>query len=448
MNHNLLISKYLDGDLSVEEDNELRRLLSENSDIKEEFDAATMLHFMFKEDAESIQIPFELLAETEQVILNKYSELPTAQTLTPRHGAAGYARTVSSFLAVLILFSVLPFGDGVFPVSSIGLGITGAMEPQTSESGAQERRIGYSGHGIHHDKSMGNKLVVSSIRTTTSAGVQQDVSVSSGEPYGPSNETTNGALFADNKQGSMENSQRDIQFPTLPQSTMAAVYQNPTITSASPSGLKTFLPTLISDQYKQSDIQVNTFVSTMISLPGNYSNATANISQSIAYSLGSENRVGIEVGYFGYSYQDGGTVLVPKSSSLRSTGTILGMDDPSPGANDFSAERTSSSLSNGFEEKKVAYSIDKNMYWGAAFYEHTLLNSDKLSLNGRIGVGGSNDGPMAFTRAYAKYNVFSDIAVTLGAEGSTFIVHAPLMTRKSVEATSGISLVYGMQIKF
>ncbi|MBK9246845.1 MAG: hypothetical protein IPM69_01715 [Ignavibacteria bacterium] len=53
MNHNLLISKYLDGELSFDEDNELRRLLSESSAIKEDFDSATMLHFMMKDDSES-----------------------------------------------------------------------------------------------------------------------------------------------------------------------------------------------------------------------------------------------------------------------------------------------------------------------------------------------------------------------------------------------------------
>ncbi|MBK9246846.1 MAG: hypothetical protein IPM69_01720 [Ignavibacteria bacterium] len=61
-----------------------------------------------------------------------------------------------------------------------------------------------------------------------------------------------------------------------------------------------------------TDVQVNTFVSTMISLPGDYTNTTSTFSQSIAYAIGNDNRVGHEVGYFGYSYNDGGTVLIPQ----------------------------------------------------------------------------------------------------------------------------------------
>lgn len=448
MNHNLLISKYLDGDLSHDEDSELRRLLSEHSEIKEEFDAATMVHFLMKEDAASMEIPVELFDSTEKLISAKFEDLPSKVSQSGQSLATKKTRNFSSAVAILLLLMVLPFSDESFIYSSGNAESTETTQDvQLSPQSTLLPIRRPAGRGIHHanSSSVSNRPQVS---LTITAESQESANFSSaGNDSENSTESTvlgNASIaFANEAQSQTE------QGTSTPAPQSRTINSYTTVASSLPTpSFRSLLPVLKSDGNNQTDIQVNTFVSTMITLPENHSNTTANISQSIAYSLGDNNRVGVEIGYFGYSYQDGGTFLVSKSTTSQLSNKILGMDDPSPGANDASAERTSSSMTNSYEEKKVAYSIDKNMYWGAAFYEHTLLNTGNVSFNGRLGVGGSTDGPMAYTRAYAKYNVYSDIAFTLGAEASSFIVHAPLITGKTIDFTTGFSFVYGMQIKF
>ena len=456
MNHNLLISKYLDGDLSHEEDNELRRLLSEDSLIKEEFDTATMLHFIMKEDAASVVPLPQFILETEEIILGKYAELPTMLDTPSRSIITKTTRNFTSTVAVLLLLLVLPFGDTEFNF----LPSFSNSEPDTQDysNSVTSRGISGSGRGIHHNKTQYSYLKEGNTKEYPSTSFQasgENATINSIQ-----HDAVSESLLVNSNTPQGEDSFNSLQInSTLERSknqnesnAIQSVVQLPNSQSVNaPKTTLEFQPlmsSLQSEQNKNQEIQVSTFVSTMISVQNNYTYTSASFSQSIAYSLNDDNSVGMEVGYFGYSYQDGGTVLVPKSNTSGLSSKILGMDDPAPNANDAKVERSSSSLSAGFDEKKVEYSLEKKMYWGAAFYEHTILNSGNISFNGRIGVGGSNDGPMAFSRAFARYNIYSGIAITLGAEANAFMIHAPMMSGKEADVTSGVSLVYGMQIKF
>lgn len=461
MNHNLLISKYLDGDLSHEEDNELRRLLSDDSAIKEEFDAATMLHFMMKEDAESIVPPADFILLTEDLILGKYADLSQNITSSQKPNSGTSTSKFVSAVAVLLLLFVLPFGDTSHQIIDSFTDTRGEFDLAPSVENAAPRSMIRTGKAVHHNTTAG------ALRQSTSPSIPSS-SLSDGHTASGLEHGTEDGRLAAAAGSNKPDTEQDLasglgleSTPNAPTATIAKHNDYPTdgTTGTAPkihvpgigmsiAGLHSMLPYIQSEQANSPEIQVSTFVSTMITLPTTFTNTTANFSQSIAYSLGDNNRVGMEVGYFGYSYQDGGTVLVPRSGAVGTSNKTLGMDDPAPGANDVSIERSSLNMSAGFDERKVEYSLDKNMYWGAAFYEHTLFNTGKISFNGRVGVGGSSDGPMAFSRAFARYNVFSGIALTLGAEANAFMLHAPMISGRQFDVSSGVSLVYGMQVKF
>ena len=69
MNLDSLLSKYLDGELTHDEDEQLRSLLSEDKDAKVDFDSAVLLNAAMKDDSESILVPEEVSQETEDNIL-------------------------------------------------------------------------------------------------------------------------------------------------------------------------------------------------------------------------------------------------------------------------------------------------------------------------------------------------------------------------------------------
>lgn len=66
-----------------------------------------------------------------------------------------------------------------------------------------------------------------------------------------------------------------------------------------------------------------------------------------------------------------------------------------------------------------SYEIDASMVYGLVFYDHTVTSlSDRLNLNGRIGVGGADGGMVLSARAYAAIASHENIAWTLGVGGS------------------------------
>ena len=69
MKLDVLISKYLDGELSYDEDIYLRNLLKNNPDAKAEFDSAVIVNSAIREDAQSIHTPQDLLKNTEDLVL-------------------------------------------------------------------------------------------------------------------------------------------------------------------------------------------------------------------------------------------------------------------------------------------------------------------------------------------------------------------------------------------
>lgn len=465
MNHNLLISKYLDGDLTHEEDNEFRRLLSENSAIKEEFDSATMLHFLMKEDAESIVPPADFILQTEELLLGKYANVPNEFTASQKPTSGNTVRNFTTAVAILLFLFVLPFGDNSQGLIDSFADSSVQIDSNSNDESTSTRSITYTGNAVHHNKVTSiskNNLQLATSKSSSAISQALDSNMPSSQSGLEGNsvsaviptETTPEIDLQVPTQGNQ--SAQNVITPSMAvskeNSSAASSVQTQKIhvpgTGLFISAFQPMLPYIQSEQSNPAEIQVSTFVSTMITLPSNYTNATSTFSQSIAYSLNDNNRVGMEVGYFGYTYQDGGTVLVPRSGAIGTSSKTLGMDDPAPGANDASIERSSLNMSTGFDERKVEYSLDKNMYWGAAFYERTIFNSGKVSFNGRVGVGGSSDGPMAFSRAFARYSVFSGVALTLGAEANAFMIHAPMISGKQFDVSSGVSLVYGMQIKF
>ena len=64
-----LISKYLDGELSYDDDIKLRQMLKDNPDAKADFDAAVLINATIREDASMIKTPSDLLANTEDLVL-------------------------------------------------------------------------------------------------------------------------------------------------------------------------------------------------------------------------------------------------------------------------------------------------------------------------------------------------------------------------------------------
>ncbi|MBS1536558.1 MAG: hypothetical protein JST20_02270 [Bacteroidetes bacterium] len=467
MNLNLLISKYVDGDLTIEEDQLLRCLLSEDSAAKEAFDAATALHLTMLEDEDSISIPNDFLLETEAFITMKFAtDEAIAKALLRENNIKNFKnnlRKLSSVVVALLFIFTVPFSDLFLQRKSNFAENTQQIVDSQNEASLQ------SFHFSNSKSNRNGQITRFSLRKQdVSASMNnrlladKNVNIESNAVETISIETPFLTKDAPKPLPSVVLASRNAQYSTLDYNSGTFAQQfnssgisqsNSTIYQTSTHADQPLNSEQTEIQAKNTEIQVNTFLSNKVANNRDNAISTTAISQSISYSLNEKSKVGVEIGYNGYSYRGGGIVLVPRgTSSVLSKSTILSMDGPESGipGKDLNpiAEKASQSKAEGFEEKNVEYSIDKTMYWGAAFYEYMIFNKGNISVNGRIGAGGSNDGAMAFTRAFARYDVVKGVSLTVGAEANAFMVNMQTLPNDKESINSGISLVYGMQIKF
>lgn len=115
---------------------------------------------------------------------------------------------------------------------------------------------------------------------------------------------------------------------------------------------------------------------------------------------------------------ESGGVLNPGGEPGNGIGEDLNPPDPSLSLEDPLPTRgrvEGYNVSYGME----SYEIDASMVYGLVFYDHTVTSlSERLNLNGRIGIGGADGGMVLSARAYAAIASHENIAWTLGVGGS------------------------------
>ncbi|MBI3258713.1 MAG: hypothetical protein HYZ54_04445 [Ignavibacteriae bacterium] len=304
MNLNLLISKYVDGDLTVEEDQVLRRLLSEQPAAKEAFDVATVLHFSMLEDADSIVIPNDFLLETESRITMKFEAqeaIAKAKLREQRVKAFKSNMTrLSSFVVALLVVCTVPFSDMFIGRKSI---FASNIENQTSNS--QFETILPSS-----DKEYRAKHTHRSRFTTVSTEFASLISTD--EVVAVNRETSISAPLYDGAREKPElNASTSLSLPIASQNSFSvqaepsstfASKENTFLTSAFPSRKNSTEPTIAEiaeTTAEKTEIQVSTFVANNVASNRENSVASMAISQSVAYSLGENSRIGVEIGYKG-----------------------------------------------------------------------------------------------------------------------------------------------------
>lgn len=102
----ILVSKYLDGDLSIEEDQELRKRISEDPDAKEAFDAAILIHIAMS-CADPLEVPEDMREDTLAAVFARIDSA-AASPLPPSGGGGGLRmqRLMASLVVGLLALTV------------------------------------------------------------------------------------------------------------------------------------------------------------------------------------------------------------------------------------------------------------------------------------------------------------------------------------------------------
>ena len=101
MNHDELISRYIDGELSPQEDRALREMISADPELSREYQFALDLHFACAVDGKELEPPVDFALAVEDMILSRMEQANVKKT----RPSLAWTRKIG--LAFTVLFLVV-----------------------------------------------------------------------------------------------------------------------------------------------------------------------------------------------------------------------------------------------------------------------------------------------------------------------------------------------------
>ncbi len=473
----VLITKYLDGELTSGEDRELRQLLSRNPDAKSTFDLSISLHHALRKDAVQISPPSQLVRETEDRILMAILNQPEPQPDKKKEKRllslfSTGSRVLTGLVAVLIPLFTSSIGFEVPPTTTRHTNhLAGIGGEQVQAQSANNQPLNRDRLSGVHNRSTAR---VDSRRTNAVAwnsriSRQQEIaqippsnsqlpihSIVSEEQAGNSysNQIESGVAPASMNRDF--NSSGEI--PLAAAMTSGAGYPSRFSTISASLPASAFSGAMFGGMAFGDKVNLSTtFGHDVLDIASGDPLGLSFISQSLAYSLGESENAGIEVGYLWFTYARPVQKFIPNTSNANGWD---GNSDPygydsKPYAMKVQGENADiqgqSDVSPLPDHPNGEYITDlqlfpKQTWWGAAFYERTFTHNERISLQGRIGAGGSNDGALAYVRATGLYRLLDNLSLSVGVDARGMMLRTPYVTPKSSTVKTSLSIIYGLQL--
>ncbi len=452
MSLDLLISKYIDGELSTDEDFQLRQLVKESPDAKVQFDSAILLNAAFKKDAGSIKAPAEIVSETEDLILMKIMSAASVQPPTSRTKPKlvfpfrfSWAAAMSFAVMVLVIggiFTISEISDYQIDYSNSSVA---AVQPSSQ---AQDYA---SSHAIAltagTQKNNAYKRVAKSSRSSIASGGSaasiSNVSYNGGSlglelnsiaaamPMEVEASQYNADMQSSEQPSSFSNSSNDRHI--ISAATLSL--NSPSVKLSDFSNRKLPSPIIANSIFEQLDV-----ISSPIRLTSYYSRDVANktkkyknsspissYSQSVGYSIADNLKLGIEFGATDYTFDYATVVKVPSDyRDMLDSKLEIG----SYHSNDLSLP--------------IKINHDAQLYWFSTYLDYDFLSSSLFNLQSRVGAGMSVEGALLYTRLMAELHIYKGIYFNFGAEAKGF--DAKITNGRNAFIGTG-SMIYGVQVK-
>ncbi|MCX6155026.1 MAG: hypothetical protein NT007_12810 [Candidatus Kapabacteria bacterium] len=471
MNREDYISKYLDGELDTEDDSIFRSLLAEDESYKDKFDASIDLIHAIKQDSASISVPESFSRHVEDLVM--MSILQTEQKTFRIYPKKTYFPAMAAAIAFFFISFVFNINDLNFPDFSITnyskqgneknlISSSSSDKVQSSEipnSSAKAVKQNINNRLIEveitnsdvsnlkeNDQALplsednDNKVENSKILQVTDKVESSDQKIDQklNSTIGTQSNDINSSKILENvnrlPSGSNENKQENIYNSQL-------LPFNPNlINSNSQLNTRLFNPV---NSYEIYPTKVNVHLSSFVgsdvyrgAMKLTKTTPINNYSQSLAYSINSRIRTGLEIGVATYYFEDVKYIVIP----IRST-SLTRQAKP---------DNMINSIENPVTTIRVPLrsQIVNQMFWGAAFFEYSLYNSSSSDLFSRIGFGTNENGVIGYLRILGKYEILPWIGITAGADMKLFQSNIPNNSANSdIYLNKTISIIYGFQLK-
>jgi hypothetical protein len=438
MNIDKLISKYLDGELTEHEDNELRNLISTDEEARDIFNSYIDIHLAAKEDAKSIVTPQDIKEETEdKVMMAILKGNPTvAKSKSGLNIFNIFPKQLVSMVAVLLVISFVNISDldklidGLPSFSKSDM----VMSVPVVESYDVVSDVNYNRNSTLAAATNNNEnLDISNLENENQndANNPQDIDIISEGNYKSEEISTieqfDRSLFTDTDEE--ENNQSYEVFEEQINGVISPVISS-SVQGSNASNIE-FGEINNRIRFDQNNLAVNniqltTFTAQPFQLYGFDDNANASMSsysQAISITMNEKTKVGLEIGYSDISYL----------GEMYTTTKVL--DKYGRETGQFFRVRSESDR-------------DYALYWGQLFLQTELLKVDNFDMGVRLGFGMSEEGFNTNSKVIAGYEILDGIKLTAGTEFSYFTVSLPQLVNSYTDNFYSFSMVYGLQFSF
>lgn len=451
MDIELLINKYIDGELSEKEDAQLRKMIAENGELKSRFDMAVETQYLISKDASSISVPAALRKQSEEAVLarimgrtRQLEEEKRRRVVPFYYRWAGYSAAAGIALFALI-FGIDSFNsdsdanlaDSFVPQSSM-VELSKKNIPSVSLPISMDMDQPSSTYTDSDDRS-GNINISSSTQTSESlgqsgdngsAGITENSSGSSAQQFDaviPDNDKLEDVLAEENdytveeevdNTKDLNSSYQEIERKGKPVAPISGQLKNGPMLSPDIEYGNNIDQALLSSQEEYGIILSPIFGSDFYSMSAfENKEKLGNLGFSIGYKVTEDHIVGAEGGRYN---------VIVNQNLIRN-----GLSDPS--------DPTSTPIQIPYTQQ-----FDLGQAWGGLYYEYRYEIAEGLSFGPRAGLGYGSYGPLYYGRLQGRYELFDGVGMYLGTEfrGMHYlhIVDSPLGFYGTAAFISGIDV--------
>jgi len=452
------INDYLDGNLTPEDDEKLRELMSNAFSAKEEFASMLSIHSLLKSDAESVSLPKELEESVEERILANFLQIaPIVE-----HRRWVRSRAFGSALATIffMLFVMYVIDDSPLKKYSVIF---------LSELNKQEQMLwnSYPTDVDDENHQSSQNLPSSSMPekkkyrfpATIVHNQQQESKVPGLDVIAPPFEQIINNQTFENI-GNETVTLATIESEILPNDfSFGQSFNNRLLQTRIASELhSTEKPAKFFNPFNRGipfvelqtdELLVSAFSSSDIMKFGMQNVSTkgfGSFSHSIGYKINKNQRFGMEFGYSEFTWNEHSVIIVPLSTIEAPQRAITTIKNSNTKGYDQILTNGEGSSNPLYVQIPVQLQRERQVYWGSLFYEYYYPFERVVTLAGRLNLGATSDGPFGAVRLYSEIEPIRGVALNFGVESRAVWARIPYYQKGTFRTSIG--LIYGLSLKF
>lgn len=437
MNFENLISKYLDSELTPDEDSILRDLLTNDPAKKREFNEFVELHYILKNDAQYEYLDEEDFSDVEDNFLMHI--LVSQNTEPKRTYAVNYKEFLTPVMATFLVFFISIYN--IFDVKFFD-----SQKPLTYNLTIPKENL-----------SAINVETISFANFSKKVSNSNQVNTTKNQIPNTINSKVNNLELVNSKLDNLENSD-EINITTSSNNEIVEVQSNnieKLISNENKNQLETkrilnsntqstssqYISnevSLLQMNYIQENLNIKNLVfeSNILSDVGRTgftpvdSKKINTYTQSVAIKVNDKFRIGLELGTSNYDFMTKKEVTIPYNQIGNYPNNIL------------NGRRLPGGILTTIDSK-----INYNNYFASVFADSKLYENQYFSINGRTGLGVSNGGLLITGRLYADIRLFGAFHLITGIDGRTFQNDNEFYNQNGI-FNANVSYVNGLYFNF